>query len=332
MPSFVTKSRPKNASPVTEIATVTPAKSTALPAEAPASAAASDGREPRVQELPEARDDEQRVVDPHAEPDHRDEERRDRVDVGEAREDEEQQERGQQRRECERDRDHPRDERAEDHEQHDQRGEEAEQFLRALLDRRELRVAVELDRHAGRLDARRALRPEPRATASRSVSKITRSNWASAYAMRPSSETVFSSNGSPTLSMPAVSSVGLNSEVLSFAIACSIAALRSGVSSCSPSGRGEDEVEHAALLGGELRLDQVGRLLRVGAGDVELVLQAPADRRDEHDQERPRSRSSRRPRARDASRTCAPSGQARRSRDVRAQLGARARFPGSAQT
>ncbi len=118
------------------------------------------------------------------------------------------------------------------------------------------------------------------------LAKITRSNCASAYAMRPSSETVFSSNGSPTLSMPALSSVGLNSEVLSFAIACSIAALRSGVSSCSPSGRGEDEVEHAALLGGELRLDQVGRLLRVGAGDVELVLQAPADRRDEHDQQR----------------------------------------------
>ena len=103
--------------------------------------------------------------------------------------------------------------------------------------------------------------------------------------MRPSSETVFSSNGSPTLSMPALSSVGLNSEVLSFAIAPSIAALRSGVSSCSPCGRGEDEVQHAALLGGELGLDQVGRLLRVGAGDVELVLQAAADRGHEHDQE-----------------------------------------------
>ena len=46
MPSFVTKSRPKNARPVTEIATVTPAKSTALPAEAPASAAASAGESP----------------------------------------------------------------------------------------------------------------------------------------------------------------------------------------------------------------------------------------------------------------------------------------------
>ncbi len=46
MPSLVTKSRPKNASPVTEIATVSPAKSTARPAEAPASLAASTGDSP----------------------------------------------------------------------------------------------------------------------------------------------------------------------------------------------------------------------------------------------------------------------------------------------
>ena len=46
MPSFVTKSRPKKARPLTEIATVRPAKSTARPAEAPASAAASTGDSP----------------------------------------------------------------------------------------------------------------------------------------------------------------------------------------------------------------------------------------------------------------------------------------------
>ena len=46
MPSLVTKSRPKNARPVTEIATVRPAKSTARPADAPASAAASRGDSP----------------------------------------------------------------------------------------------------------------------------------------------------------------------------------------------------------------------------------------------------------------------------------------------
>ena len=37
-------------------------------------------------------------------------------------------------------------------EQHDERGEQAEELLRALLDRRELGVAVELDDHARRLD------------------------------------------------------------------------------------------------------------------------------------------------------------------------------------
>ena len=46
MPSFVTKSRPKMARPLTEIATVRPAKSTARPADAPASAAASAGDMP----------------------------------------------------------------------------------------------------------------------------------------------------------------------------------------------------------------------------------------------------------------------------------------------
>ena len=46
----------------------------------------------------------------------------------------------------------------------------------------------------------------------------------------------------------------------------------------------EDEVEHAALLGGELGLDQIRCLLRLGARDRELVLQAPADGGDEEDE------------------------------------------------
>ena len=45
-PSFVTKSSPKNASPLTEMATVSPAKIVARPADAPASAAASTGESP----------------------------------------------------------------------------------------------------------------------------------------------------------------------------------------------------------------------------------------------------------------------------------------------
>src|SRR5262245_34177892 len=54
--------------------------------------------------------------------------------------------------------------------------------------------------------------------------------------MRPSSETVSSANGSPTLSIPALSAVGANSLVWSLAIASSIAARRSGVSRLWPSG------------------------------------------------------------------------------------------------
>ena len=111
-----------------------------------------------------------------------------------------------------------------------------------------------------------------------------RSNWASAYAIRPLSANVFLLNGSPTLSIPARSAVGLNSLVFSCAIAFSIAALRAGVSSRSTLGRSEDEVEDAALLGGELRLDEIRRLLRVRARDLELVLEAAADGGDEHDQ------------------------------------------------
>ena len=65
---------------------------------------------------------------------------------------------------------------------------------------------------------------------------MTRSNCASAYAIRPFSENVWSLNGSPTLVSPARSSVGWNSVVRSSAIASSIAAFRSAVSSRCPSG------------------------------------------------------------------------------------------------
>ena len=152
MPSLVTKSRPKNASPVTEIATVSPGEEHGAARGGARLGGGVARRQPFVQELPEPRDDEERVVDPDAEADHRHEQRRDRVDVGQAGEDEEQEERGRDGRERERDRDRRRDERAEDDEQHDERREQAEQLLRSLLDRRELGVAVELDRHAGRLD------------------------------------------------------------------------------------------------------------------------------------------------------------------------------------
>ena len=67
-------------------------------------------------------------------------------------EDEQQQERGHERHDRERDRDQHRDERAEDEQQHDDRRQQAESLRGPLLERRELGVAVELDRDPGRLD------------------------------------------------------------------------------------------------------------------------------------------------------------------------------------
>ena len=105
-----------------------------------------------MQQLPEARDDEERVVDSHAETDHRDQNRGDGVDGGQAGQDEEEQERGRERHDRERDRNQHRHERAEDDEQDDDRREQAEELGGALLDGRELGVAVVLHDHARRLD------------------------------------------------------------------------------------------------------------------------------------------------------------------------------------
>ena len=60
---------------------------------------------------------------------------------------------------------------------------------------------------------------------------------------------------------------GLNSADFSRAIAFVDRRLALGRVEPLALGRREDEVEDAALLGRELGLDQVGRLLRVGAGD-----------------------------------------------------------------
>ena len=102
-----------------------------------------DRRHPFVQELSEPRDDEERVVDPDADADHRHEDRRDRVDVGQPGEDEEEDERRSDGHERQRDRNGGRDERAEDDHQNDERGQEAKQLLDPLLDGRRLGLAVE---------------------------------------------------------------------------------------------------------------------------------------------------------------------------------------------
>ena len=155
--------------------------------------------------------------------------------------------------------------------EHDERGQEAEQLLYSLLDGRGLGLAVELGGDARRLD--RVADGVFHGDDLRAICGLDRLRELRLRRMRfvRCSENVWSENGLPTLSMPALPSLALNSAVLSFATAASTAALRSGVSRRSPFGRGEDEVQHGALLGGELRLDQVGGLLRVRARDLELV-------------------------------------------------------------
>ena len=70
------KSTPIRKSPQSEITTVAPAKSTARPAVSMASSTAALRTQTVVQPLAVPGDDEQRVVDPDAEPDHRRELRR----------------------------------------------------------------------------------------------------------------------------------------------------------------------------------------------------------------------------------------------------------------
>ena len=236
-----------------------------------------------MQELPEARDDEQRVVDADADPDHRDEQRRDRVDVGQPGEDEEEQERGHDRDEREDDRHRRRDERAEDDQEHQEGCEQAEQLLRALLDRRELGIAVELDRHAGRLHRlpNGVLHGEDSLAVLVEDDPVElRLGVGDAAVVR---ERVLVEGVADALQPRFVLGrlellrLQLGDRVLDRLLAC-------GRVQPLARRRGEDEVQHAALLGRELGLDQVGRLLRVGARDLELVLEAAADRGDEQDQ------------------------------------------------
>ena len=236
-----------------------------------------------VEVLAEPRDDEERVVDADADPDHRDEDRRDRVDAREPGEDEEQDERRRDGEERERDRNRGRNERAKDEEQHDERGEEAEELLRPLLDRRELRVTVELGGNACRLD------PFTNGVLDRDhLGPVLRLDDVGELRLG--------------VGDPPVVGEGLLGERVTDAIESNLVPTRGELGGLElrdhvfdrclalrrvealARGSREDEVEHGALLGRELRLDEVGRPLRVRARNLELVLQAAADRGHQHDQ------------------------------------------------
>ncbi len=102
--------------------------------------------------------------------------------------------------------------------------------------------------------------------------------------MRPSSENVSRLNGSPTLSTARGLRDGL--ELLRLQLRDRRFDRGLALRSVEPFtfGRGEDEIQHGSLLGRELGFDQIRRPLRVGTRDLELVLQAAADRGDEDDE------------------------------------------------
>ena len=172
---------------------------------------------------------------------------------------------------------------AEDEQQHDDRRQQAEQLGRALLDRRELGLAVVLDGHADRLDrlADGVLHRDDLLAVGvldRLVELRLGVRDAAVLGDRVLAERIVDAL------RPALPSAGANSSVLRRAIGTLDRRLALRRVEPLALGRGEHDVQHAALLGGELGLDEVGRLLGIGAGDLELVAQAAADRRDQGDQ------------------------------------------------
>ena len=179
---------------------------------------------------------------------------------------------------------------SEDHEEDDERRQQAQQLRRPLLDVGELRVAVELDDDSGRLHR---------------VANgfLDRDDWccilvvdhpvepASVYAIRPSSENVSSSKGLPTSSSPALSSVGVNSELLSFGGSprrrppCAPACRAAGL----PARRRRRSRRRPAPRRTRPRRDRSPS--RIRARDLELVLE-PAPRSRRRRRASPRWRSS----------------------------------------
>ncbi len=176
------------------------------------------------------------------------------------------------------------DERPEDDQEDEQCGEQPEQLLRSLLDRRELRVAVELDRHSDGLDglADGLLHGDDRLT------------------VLVVDHPVELGLGVPD--PPVLGDRAIGEEIADALDPRALLRWRELVGAeqehrlldrCLPLGRvqalalrrREHEVENTALLGGELGLDQVGRLLGVRARDLERVAELTAEGADEADED-----------------------------------------------
>ena len=135
--------------------------------------------------------------------------------------------------------------------------------------------------------------------------------------MRPLSEIVPSANGSPD-ALDAGLVLG-RLELLRLQLGESVldGSLALGGVELLARRRREDKVQDAALFGGELRLDQVSRLLRVGAGDLELVAQVSAEQHDRQQEGKEGEDAHQQHTPRVGSRTYAPTGRARRLKVAR---------------
>ena len=236
-----------------------------------------------MQELSEAGDDEQRVVDSHTDSDHRDEDRGDRVDVGQPGEDEQKDERRSDGDDRKGDRNRGRHERAKDDHQHDERRDEAEQLLNSLLDRRGLGVAVELGGDVRRGDSvPDSVLDGDDLWAIRGLDRLRelRLRIGDAAVLR---ERLFAERVADAVD-PRLAVGGGELGRLELRDRVFDGGLARGRVQALALGCGEDEVQHGALLGRELRFDEVGGLLRVRARNLELVLEAAADRGDEDDE------------------------------------------------
>ena len=189
----------------------------------------------------------------------------------------------EERREREGDRNDHRHECAEDEDEDDDRREHAEQLGCSLLERRELGLAVVLDGHADRGDglADGVLDCNDRISVlvlDRLVELRLGVGDAPVVGERVRAEGVARALDAGLVGGGGVRR-GLDERDRLLDRGLALGRIEPLARRC-----GEDDIEDAALLGRELRLDQVGRALRVGAGDLELVAQASADGDDEADE------------------------------------------------
>ena len=223
-----------------------------------------------MQRLTEAREDEQRVVDAHAEADHRGEDRRDRVEVGEAGSDGEDREAEGHREDREEDRDQRGQQRAEDDQQDDDRHANANQLGGTLL-----RLLLygpsgvgDLDRATGGGRCRGVLEIRDHVGGEVPALPVELHVNEADVALRRDRATVLRKR--VACARHTIDGLGGSDHLVNGRLVLRVGELAIGV---------EDDRGGVACAGRELLLQEISRLLRVGVRNRELVLQLTAERR-----------------------------------------------------